>query len=134
MTTRPTKPIRHLERKLRCGLAATYASLGLLLLVFLAWNFVRESGPNWVVFAVQVLPLAMLLPGMISGHYRSFSWLCFVILIYFIKAVDGVAMSDATLMDSVFLVLTIVVFIAAMLTSRWAQRKVQENLYVQNHH
>ncbi|WP_019602718.1 DUF2069 domain-containing protein [Teredinibacter turnerae] len=130
MRSSPPKPIPHLNTKLRFSLIATYVGLAALILLFFAWNFLRHSGPNWVVFIAQSLPLAALLPGMLTGYYRSFSWLCFVILIYFVKAVDGALISTAGYLDILFLILTVYIFIAAMLASRWSQRKAKETPYV----
>ncbi|TVZ39963.1 putative membrane protein [Alteromonadaceae bacterium 2753L.S.0a.02] len=130
MTQRTTKPIAHLNTKLKISLVMTYASYAALIGLFLGWNFFRDAGPNWAVFIVQAGPLLLLLPGMLKNYYRSFSWLCFLLLIYFIKAVDGVFMSTANLLDVIFLILTVVIFISAMLASRWMQRKTKDELYV----
>lgn len=126
MSTRTARPIAHLAEKTRFAVAATAASYAALILLFAIWNFVRASGPSWVIFGAQVLPLLALLPGLWQRYYRSYSWLCFVILFYFIKGVEGVFMSNAIWIDSVFLALTVTTFIAAMLASRWLQRSARQ--------
>ena len=40
-----------------------------------------------VVLIIQCLPLLIFIPGMRAGHLRTYAWLSFVSLIYFIPAV-----------------------------------------------
>ena len=60
----------------------------------------------------------LLLPGLLKNYYRGYSWLCFVLLVYFVFAVQGSLMSTAGLLDHIFLFLTVILFIVAMMTSR----------------
>ncbi|SMF03139.1 Uncharacterized membrane protein [Alteromonadaceae bacterium Bs31] len=120
--SKPVKPIKNLAVKTKFGVLATALSYSAILLLFTFWHFSRESGPNWVVYLLQSLPLLLLLPGLVQKYYRSYSWLCFLMLIYFVKAVDGAFMSTANWSDFIFVALTSSTFIAAMMASRWLQR------------
>jgi len=126
MATKPLKPIKNLALKTRISVWATALNYGSLLVLFLVWNFVRNSGPSWIIFAAQTLPLLLLLPGLWQRYYRSYSWLCFLILVYFIKAVDGAFMSNASWIDYLFLLLTVNTFISAMMAARWLQRLLKD--------
>lgn len=96
-------------------LAATF-------MVFIYWFITRPSGLNYTILCVQILPLAVFIPGILANHYRTYSWVCFLLLFYFIKAVEGVFISTATLSDGLFLLLTPTLFIISMMASHWAQR------------
>ncbi|MFT5083157.1 MAG: putative membrane protein [Lentisphaeria bacterium] len=121
---RPYAPIKHLANKLRYGTWASYFFLGALISLFCYWGLARPHFSP-VVFSLQSVPLLALLPGMLSKSYRSFSWLCFVLLIYFIFAVERALTSVATLTDIIFLALVITLFITSMMTSRWLQRTLK---------
>ena len=98
-----------------------------LLTLILYWNLTRPSGFNWVVMSMQFLPLLALVPGLYSQHYRAYSWLCFMMLLYFIFAVQGAFASTANLSDYLFVLLCMSLFCSSMMCSRYAQR-VQKNL------
>jgi len=100
-----------------------FATLG----TFVYWGLSRSGGFNIVIFCIQAIPLLLLLPGLISQYYRVYSWLCFVILLYFVVAVMGAFASTAKISDFVFLSFTVVLFIVSMMCSRYAQR-VQKGL------
>lgn len=90
--------------------------------LFLLEHLLRAQGPKWAILLVQLLPLLILLPGIISRYYRAYSWLCFVLLLYFVMAVQGAFSSDANIYDGIFVFLTVFLFISAMFASRYAQR------------
>jgi uncharacterized membrane protein len=75
----------------------------------------------WITF-VGYIPLLLILPGLLTKHYRSYSWLCFLMLAYFISYVVQVYSPTRDLHDSFGLAATVVVFISAMFASRWLQR------------
>lgn len=112
-----------LNSKLKVALFATYSLYSLLLLLFVYWNINRESGFMAGVLIVQTLPLVALLPGMLKNRYRSFSWLCFILLFYFIFAVERVFSSLRGLQDFIFVTIVVALFIASMMASRWLQRQ-----------
>jgi len=87
----------------------------------------RPNGPNWFILTIQVLPLAAFIPSLISQYYRVYSWLCFVMLLYFVLAVMASLSSIATVLDYIYLALTVYIFNCSMMCSRYAQR-VQKNI------
>ncbi len=100
----------------------TYGLYALLLALFLFWNLQQLDRLHFIVLALQLLPLLALLPGLLSQYYRVFSWLCFVMLLYFVFAVMGAMSSMATAYDIVFLILCVLLFSSSMFCSRYAQR------------
>ena len=118
-------PQKNMQTKLHVAQVSFYFLYASLVLLLVSGNIFRSGGgPLWTILAIQLLPLLAFLPGIIKKHYRSYSWLCFVLLIYFIRAVEGVFMSNANAMDGVFLLLVVALFINSMLCSRWLQRSL----------
>lgn len=116
-----TKTIKHLARKLRVAHVTTNLCYALLLGLLTAWSFVRAPSFSPIYWVILCLPLLILWPGMRKKRHRTYSWLCFVILVYFIKAVEGSLSSIASWFDFSLLILSVVIFVGAMLTSRWLQ-------------
>lgn|GEM_PF-244774 len=106
--------------KLRLARATCHGSYIALLLLFVVYNLTAETG-SIKLWLVQSLPLAIFIPGMVQQRYRTYSWMCFVILIYFTHAVGNVMSPLIHWSDIVQLVLSITLFIGAMMTSRWLQ-------------
>ena len=92
-----------------------------LLAMFAALNLTRQEG-SLATWLMQTLPLLVVLPGLLKDKHRSYSWLCFVILIYFTAYVVEVMSPLFVWTDALALTLSVVIFIAAMLASRWLQR------------
>jgi uncharacterized membrane protein len=114
------------EQKFSLSKHITHLLLLALAVLFFASQLTRSSGPNWVVLSIQIGPLLCFIPGLVSQYYRVYSWLCFVLLLYFVVAVMEVNASNTTQGDSIFLALTVLLFVSSMLCSRYAQR-VQKN-------
>lgn len=111
-----TEPLR-----LRVSRALAWASLLGMVALFSAVNVVDPEGAalRWLI---QCAPLLIFLPGLLHRSHRAYSYLCFVVLLYFIAAVTGVMGPAGDWSDAVLLVLSVVLFVAATLTSRWLQR------------
>lgn len=107
--------------RLRYGEPISMSLYIALLFLFLYWNITREEGFLVGIWLVQSLPLLALLPGMLKKYYRTYSWLCFGLLFYFIFAVERVFSSVHQLSDYIFLGLVVLLFISSMMTSRWMQ-------------
>ena len=117
----------HLNEKAKFGRWATFGLLGLMFLVMFYWSIHRTTGFSWPILLIQCLPLALILPSLIQGHYRSYSWLCFILLMYFIFAVMNALQSKAQITDLVYVALVVLLFTVAMMTSRW-QQYIQKNV------
>jgi uncharacterized membrane protein len=112
--------------------AVTLACYCALLLLFTSTNIIRPDG-GFKLWLVQCLPLLLFVPGLVwtprSGYrnwrtcqWRTYSWLCFVTLLYFIWAVTDVMSPEASIVGLLTLILSVVLFGAAMMASRWQQR------------
>ncbi len=111
-----------LAKKVRITSLIHYALYAALLGLILLWNTQRDDGFKIGIFLFQALPLLAFLPGMLKGAYRTYSWLCFILLFYFIFAVQSVFSTIRSGSDFVFLGLIVLVFITSMMMSRWQQR------------
>ncbi len=111
-----------LAQKVRITLIINYALYAAVLGLFLMWNIQRDEGFKVGIFLFQTLPLLAFLPGMIQGAYRTYSWLCFILLFYFIFAVQSVFSSIRSGSDFIFIGLLVSLFISSMMMSRWLQR------------
>ena len=61
------------------------------------------------------------IPGMLADKLRTLIWLGFVILLYFYNGVQNMAVPEPLTLDIVELVLTILLFCAAMVYARIRQ-------------
>ena len=99
-----------------------------MLVLFISHQILNTHNINWTALSLQSLPLILLLPSLMGNHYRAYSWLCFIMLLYFIFAVMNALISTAGIVDYLFLLLTMLTFIAAMMASRWLQRVQKHTL------
>lgn len=74
-----------------------------------------------LLIVLVLLPLLLFLPGLLRRNPRSFAYLCFVALLYFTVIVTNLFKPDRALADVISLVAVVILFIAAMLCSRWHQ-------------
>lgn len=75
------------------------------------------------IIIIQVLPLVIFIPGLIhKKHYKTYSWLCFVVLLYFTAYVTEIGSPLMRWTDIAGLLLSIGLFVSAMMASRFMQR------------
>lgn len=79
----------------------------------------------WFIWLVKLLPLLLFLPGMRKDNLRSYIWLCFVCLGYFLILVQRVFAQPHSLLVVGGLVAVVILFIAAMLYVRWRARELR---------
>ena len=85
------------------------------------------SDAPWFIWLVKVLPLLVFLPGMLKDRLRTFIWLCFVCLGYFLVLVQRIfAQPDSPIVIS-GLVAVVVLFVAAMMYVRWRARALRSD-------
>jgi len=108
-----------LKRKLRLGQFIAVGSYAVLLVFFTLNNLLQSTGSlrNWVV---SVLPLLIFVPGLIKQTHRTYSWICFMSLMYFVIIVP-LLMTRWLWSDWITTGLICTLFISAMMTSRWLQ-------------
>jgi uncharacterized membrane protein len=103
--------------------ASTLISLLTLLFFFAITTYLaRGEFPLATVLAIiglKMLPLLAFLPGLIQGNIRTHSWLCFVLLIYFIFAVLTTTQHQFYIQGFIFIFLTVELFISAMMFVKW---------------
>ncbi|MDO6423247.1 DUF2069 domain-containing protein [Saccharophagus degradans] len=124
MTDATTPTMRQKYMRIKTVFLMGYAAL---LALFIFWNISRPSGFNITILLIQCVPLLAFLPGILQNHYRTYSWVCFIILFYFVKAVEGAFASTANFTDGIFIGLTVYLFVCAMMASRWAQRMLYQH-------
>lgn len=101
---------------------AHIASLALyisLLVLFSLNQWFRAEGISLFQWSVQCGPLLIFWFGLRKRHRRTYLWLCFVLLLYFIKGVEGVMRPTPNLFDAVLLFSSSSLFITSMLAARW---------------
>lgn len=103
-------------------------AMELVVLTLTTWWLHQEGRqPSLTIWLVRIVPLLVFVPGMLKRNLRSLAWLCFVVLMYFMIAVTE-AMSPLRLwINYVEVVLSVAIFLTAMMTIRWqAQAKRQQ--------
>ena len=104
----------------------TWISWGVLLLqrVVDAWL----QAPPWIIWVASLLPLLLFLPGMIRDRLRSYIWLCFVCLGYFILLVEKLFAQPGSFVAIIGMVAVVVLFTSAMFYVRWRARELRPNV------
>ncbi len=110
------------ERRLRTACLVSWTSYILLLVSLCAAGL--AAGTPTVLLVFGLVPLLLFVPGMIRRSHRSFSYLCFVALLYFTVIVTNLFKPDRSWLDAVALAAVVILFVAAMLCSRWLQRQL----------
>lgn len=108
-----------IHKKLQLGRYITWGSYLGMLLIFTLLNLAADNRSLKFWF-VQTIPLLIFIPGLVHETHRTYSWLCFVILMYFLFYVP-LAMGRNLWSDWLVIFLCCTLFIAAMMTSRWLQ-------------
>lgn len=76
------------------------------------------SAVPWIIWCGKLLPLLIFVPGMLKDRLRSFIWLCFMCLLYFITLVQYLFAAPGSLLAQAGMLGVVVLFIAAMLYVR----------------
>ena len=105
---------------------AALASLTVLVLTQLLDSWVRQ--PPLVIWALRVVPLLIFVPGLIRDNLRTYIWLCFVILLYFITLVLRLFNDPADPVAWVGMISVVIFFTAAMMYARWRARELRGSL------
>jgi len=93
-----------------------------LLVVFTGYSLWQLPGSNLpsIIFLwlLRSVPLLIFLPGLLKRHLRSFAWLSFVILLYFVQSVQTAFTEDGRLYGIVVTGLLSVLFTAIVVHIR----------------
>lgn len=109
------------------------ASAWLWGLLWLSWFllFAQQAadaylrGVPWIIWCGKLLPLLIFLPGMLKDRMRSFIWLCFISLLYFITLVERLFALPGSPLAQLGMVAVVVLFISAMLYVRARSRELR---------
>lgn len=82
--------------------------------------------PPWIVWLFKLLPLLMFLPGMLRDNLRSYIWVCFVALGYFVLLVERLFAQPGSPLAILGLAAVVILFVAAMLYVRWRAAELRE--------
>jgi uncharacterized membrane protein len=113
--------LTHVNKKLTLGLWITYGSYGLFILL-MSWLNFQQADSSIKLWLVKIFPLLIFIPGFLTSKYRTYSWLCFAILPYFIW-ITPLVMGRGNWSDWAMILLIVILFISAMMTSRWMQQQ-----------
>lgn len=78
-----------------------------------------------IIWVGKLLPLLIFLPGMLKDNLRSYIWLCFISLMYFIALVERTFAEPHSALAWFGLACVIVLFSAAMLYVRWRAKALK---------
>jgi len=120
---KPLPPLEWLAPRVKSSRGISLASFFGLAALLAVWNlaFADLHGARiWVVLSIQLIPLALVAPGMLAGSPRAHAWTCFIVNLYFIQgvlaAIDPARMIYGVLEAAISLTL----FVAALLYTRWS--------------
>lgn len=103
------------------------------LLSWLAWMtlFLQQAADALVyqmpaiIWFGKLFPLLLFVPGMLRDRLRSFIWLCFVSLLYFVSQVERIFAQPGDIATMVGLVAVVTLFCASMMYVRWRARELR---------
>ena len=75
---------------------------------------VARFGAPWPMWILSLLPLVLFMPSVARDNLRAVIWLCFVMLFYFVVAVESVFAQPHAVVPAVGLVLVITLFSTAV--------------------
>ena len=98
--------------------------LALLSLQMLA-SVLQEPSPPWIVWVMRVAPLLIFVPGMWADKLRSYIWLCFVCLLYFMVLVLRLFAEPTNMVSVLAMSSVVTLFVSATLYVRWRARQMR---------
>ncbi|MEP5766441.1 MAG: DUF2069 domain-containing protein [Halieaceae bacterium] len=101
-------------------------SLALLLGVQLLDSWLRQ--PPLTIWVLRVLPLLIFLPGLVQDRPRTYIWICFVILMYFLILVLRLFAAPTDPVAWVGMISVVSLFVAAMMYARWRSQEFNRAL------
>ncbi len=113
--------LAQVNQKLKLGFWITHASFAAFLFL-MSWLNFQPADSSFKLWLVKIFPLLIFIPGFVQRKYRTYSWICFAILPYFIW-LTPLVMARGNWSDWTMITLIVVMFISAMMTSRWMQQE-----------
>ena len=78
-----------------------------------------------IIWFGKLFPLLLFLPGMLRDRLRSFIWLCFMSLMYFVAQVERVFAQPGDPAAIIGLSAVVILFCSAMMYVRWRARELK---------
>jgi uncharacterized membrane protein len=103
---------------------ASYALLVLLLSVEIFGIVRLQPQTRAFLWVIWIGPLLVFLPGLLRGTWKSYLWMCFVLMVYFMVVCSNLFDPRNGLIDWIILGLICVLFTTAMMYARWRQREL----------
>ena len=121
----PGQRYSHLKRGQASSVAhlLVWAAWAVLLVQQLADAWLQQL--PWIIWLGKLLPLLIFLPGLLRDRLRSYIWLCFVSLLYFIALVERLFAVPGSPLAVVGMVAVVTLFVAAMMYVRWRARELR---------
>ncbi len=98
-------------------------SLGALLATQAVESFDQQA--PLLIWLVRLLPLLIFVPGMRADRLRSYIWLCFVCLLYFMALVLRLFADPTSMVSIVGMVSVVTLFVSSMLYVRWRAQQLR---------
>ncbi len=121
-TEKPLPSLDWLQPRLKLSRVISLVCFFALALLLLLWNllFAELHGARpWVVLVIELTPLVLMAPGMITGNARAHAWLCFVVNLYFIQGVLAAIDPNRMLYGWIQSILSVTLFCSALMYTRW---------------
>jgi len=82
--------------------------------------------PPLLIWVLRVAPLLIFFPGMLADRLRSYIWLCFVCLLYFVTLVLRLFADPTNPIAILGMASVVGLFVGAMLYVRWRAQELRE--------
>ena len=80
-----------------------------------------------IILLGKLVPLLIFLPGMVRENLRSYVWLCFVSLLYFISLEERLFAQPGSFLAIAGMLAVVSLFISSMLFVRWRARELKSS-------
>lgn len=80
----------------------------------------------WIIWLAVLLPLVIFMPGLLQDNLRSFIWLCFVSLLYFMRLVVSLFEDPRDVLAIIGMVAVCTLFCSAMMYVRWRAKELRQ--------
>ncbi len=115
--------------RVRRGRASAIAHL----LVWVGWTVLLaqqlvdawQQQLPWIIWLGKLVPLLIFLPGLLRDRLRTYIWLCFVCLLYFMALVERLFAVPGSPLAAVGTTAVVTLFIAGMMYVRWRARELR---------
>ena len=107
----------------RAILVCSYFALFILLMCWYAWLMPSQTVPTFWVLLLLAGPLLIPLRGLLHGRVKSYAWLLYLSLFYFIHGTGELfADPEATLLASLEILFSILLYLSALTSIRLANQ------------